>query len=379
MIQLTQTPQFNTDSSREDANWHWLPATWAIRDRDVEAIHSLAKKGLNVNTPSPSPDDNKITLLMIAAREGADQEVIAKLLELGADVHAKADNGGFDDYDAFELARRNGHKHVTDSLLAYCEGKDGHGDDEWLRAAIENDQRDLVNRLLRSSLRWNLNDALNVAIANDDYELARQLVKRGAHMSEEYTIYFANAADNLARVRFLLDCGSSPVEGLPLAARNGNVELVKLLLDNGADIDERIGSHTALHAAVAGGHFRIADLLLKKGASVNTDDGPTYHPRTPLTSAIEQLYERQFDEPFRHSCLQMIRKLLKHGADPDHEVECSHRDDDRPPWTETAHNLVWMAGDQEPQLRALLNRYSASNRQQARWRLSTLFRRRQSD
>ena len=373
MIQIRQPPKSATDLTDTDTDALWLPAVWAVRDQDAQAIRALVTKGLNVNARSPIPDENKITLLMIAARDGADRAVFAQLLELGADIHARAETHGYDDFDAFELARRNGHDEVTDILLAACVERDEHGDDEWLRAAIENNQRDLVGQLLGSGMRWDLDKALNVAIVNDDYDLARQLVENGAQLTEGYTILEAVSADNLARVRFLADHSSSPVEGLSLAAGNGNFELVKLLLDYGAGIDEDTGSRTALHAAVAGGHFRIAEMLLKKGASVNTDDGPTYYPSTPLTSAIEQLHEHQLDEPFRQSCFRMIRKLLKHGANPDYELEQSDRDElfRR---TVTAIDFAWMAGKKEPQLRTLLKKYSNGDRQRGRWKLGRLFR-----
>lgn len=129
MIQIRQPPESNTDLTGAEADGLWLPAVWAIRDHDADAIRALVAKGLNINARSPLPDDRKITLLMIAARDGADRAVISQLLELGADVHARAETYGHDEYDAFELARRNGHEHVTDAFLAVCVVRKEQGDD----------------------------------------------------------------------------------------------------------------------------------------------------------------------------------------------------------------------------------------------------------
>lgn len=64
-------------------------------------------------------------------------------------------------------------------------------------------------------------------------------------------------------------------EGLPLylAAREGRVDMVTLLLDNEADINARDASGaTALHGAAIGGSRAVAELLLAKGADANAQN-----------------------------------------------------------------------------------------------------------
>lgn len=58
------------------------------------------------------------------------------------------------------------------------------------------------------------------------------------------------------------------------AARNGDIERLKSLLDNGADVnakDEKNGA-APLHYAAGHGHARAVKLLLDKGAEVNARD-----------------------------------------------------------------------------------------------------------
>jgi len=51
------------------------------------------------------------------------------------------------------------------------------------------------------------------------------------------------------------------------AAKNGNLELVKFLLDRGADIEEKDGSEdTPLNEAARKGHIEIVRLLINRGA-----------------------------------------------------------------------------------------------------------------
>lgn len=70
---------------------------------------------------------------------------------------------------------------------------------------------------------------------------------------------------------------------LPLheAAVHGHLEIVHLLLDHKASMNDRGGSEcngiTPLHDAASNGHLEIIELLLNKGASAlaKTDDGNT--------------------------------------------------------------------------------------------------------
>jgi hypothetical protein len=70
---------------------------------------------------------------------------------------------------------------------------------------------------------------------------------------------------------------TSPTMGytpLMCAVEKGNIEIVKLLIENGADVNIKSGRGTALHIAVEYGYPDIVRLLLDKGAEVSIVGSP---------------------------------------------------------------------------------------------------------
>ena len=73
------------------------------------------------------------------------------------------------------------------------------------------------------------------------------------------------------------------------AAREGDADRVRKLLDAGADVDVRNANkgrlqYTPLHWAAFNGHLEIAEILISRGADLDAED-PTYS--TPLYLAVE--------------------------------------------------------------------------------------------
>ena len=113
---------------------------------------------------------------------------------------------------------------------------------------------------------------------------------------------------NLEMVNLLLDHGAdvnladiNGVTPLRQAVKNGYTEIVKLLLEHKANINCSVFGDTLMHIATCrgDGYLEIVKLLVEYGAAINTFD---YYRRTPLSNAC------------KYKNLKMVKFLIEHGA-----------------------------------------------------------------
>ena len=91
-------------------------------------------------------------------------------------------------------------------------------------------------------------------------------------------------------VAFLGGCATAPVATIHTTTKTCNVESVKQLLANGADVNVKNASEwTPLHIAAQFGHVEMVEFLLSKGANVNAKD---LWGKTPLNRAAGFGYTR---------------------------------------------------------------------------------------
>lgn len=123
-------------------------------------------------------------------------------------------------------------------------------------------------------------------------------------------LYDAARAKDSGRVKLLLEAGANPNQRSPydgplhVAARLGLSEIATGLIEAGADVElPGFGGVRPLHAATVAQQAKVVSLLLRRGASVDALDNTG---RTPLLSFMSS----------DATDLATLKALLTSGADP---------------------------------------------------------------
>ena len=327
----------------------------AARQRDAAAVRALLAKGADVN----APDGDGSTALHWAAANG-DVALTQALLKAGANVKAVTRIGAI---TPLFMAARSGNAPVVEALLsAGASAADANANGTTaLMVAAASGSGPTVQLLLGRGADPNASDKTNGQTA-----LMFAAARNGADAIRVLLVHHADpsALTNvvpLKRVR--VDANGDPLpdkvekpadsagekrpgvgfnkEGIPLrggdervfgatviggmtalhfAAREGNAEAVRALLDGGADVNlVSGGEHTsAIVEAIINGHLDLAKELLENGADptlANIDR------LTPLYAAIDMRwrhntwYPQPSIEQEKTNYLAFMSELIDYGAD----------------------------------------------------------------
>lgn len=203
--------------------------------------------------------------------------------------------------------------------------------------AISNEDDQMIDSLLAMNIPLDfprmsfMMSPLMIASQKGDLPLVQKLVESGAdinkvHENEIYEVYdalyYAASYNHLDITRYLLANGSN-VSGKELA-RTKNPEIVKLLLENGADPNHVLEGYEGdygwpvLWNQVSMGNKAIVELLLQAGAEEGpcwynmtepTDDFPNFIPCDQVENPVEEKKETIWTQAVGRNV--EMRQLLK--------------------------------------------------------------------
>ena len=363
----------------------------AAMNGNREAVRALLKDGADVNTTQA----DGMTALHWAAQKG-DVELAKMLLYASANLKATTRIGG---YTPLLIASKNGDAAMIDTLTqagADADAPTMNGTTPLMLAAAAGKPA-AVKALLAHGANVNAKEAvkgetaLTFAAAFGRADVIRVLTAGGADVRATTNAIdlagFAKeeqerlAAERAANTSAQAGRGNAPAAGrggapqiagvnrqynytelvgfwgglapMHLAARQGEIESVKALLDAGADVNQRGAGDpvTPMLIATLNGHFDIARFLLDKGADPNLAQSNGVAPLYAALNcqwAAKALYPQPRAYEQQHaSYLDLMTALLEKGADPNarltRKVWYAQYDFDQSGVDETGSTPFWRA------------------------------------
>ena len=291
---------------------------WASHRDDLDSAALLVGAGANVN----AANDLGATPLWIACENGS-ASLVRMLLQAGADPNRALLLGE----TPLMVASRSGSADVVEQLLlkgANVNARAARGQTALMWAAAQR-HPEVVKRLLAKGADVHSRSAVwsqMMAVPPHGVPLYNKVIPQGG----DTALLFAARSGNLASATLLVAAGANVndadawgVSATVLAAHSGFGELVAFLLERGADPNAAQAGFTALHAAIMHRDVAMASALLAHGADAAapietwtpTRRSSKDHNFAPeLVGATPYWLAARFSEP------DMMRLLLKHGADP---------------------------------------------------------------
>ncbi len=265
---------------------------WAVERDDAEMADVLIRAGARITARTREG----VTPLQLAATNGS-APMIDRLLKAGADPN-----------EPLTRARD------TALMMAARTGAAGA-----VRLLIE------AGAEVNAKEAWGGTTALMWAVSEGHVEAARLLIAAGADVKARSNFVApANGRGFEGRTPLTGTADAKAAEfasgwltPLMLAAREGHVELSRVLVGAGADVNAAAGDgKTALAMAIFNGNYEVASVLVDSKADVNTADAQRF---TPLFWAVDRRnMETAPNFPWMVTLdpLPLIRKMLDAGANP---------------------------------------------------------------
>ncbi|XP_043505230.1 serine/threonine-protein phosphatase 6 regulatory ankyrin repeat subunit B-like [Polistes fuscatus] len=259
----------------------------AIEKRDLKKVIDLISEGANVNACGYT---GMFPLQIAIKRES--KEIIEELLHKGADVNIEVH-----DKKLVEYAMEQSNIDIVKLLVEKGATIKFHNNNEEniLRYLIKNGMLELLQCIIEEiNINFQTKDGhtlLIMAAEEGQLEIVKFLCNMGININ-------ARSSRNSTALHFAIGNSSAP-----------KFEIVQFLIDNGAEIDvENSFGYTPLQNALYNNNFKVAKLLIEKGADVNRIYMNTHYARQRLGGTLLHWASRNYNSD------QATKFLIKNGA-----------------------------------------------------------------
>jgi uncharacterized protein len=279
------------------------PLAMASLQGNTAMIERLLKAGASAKQRGPNGE----TMVMFAARNG-NPAAVRMLVAAGADVNAKENLRGT---TALMWAAERRNSEAVRALLELG------ADHRAISGAAGLPRNYFANRVNTAAVNGSQKRRLAAAAAGRTYE--EQLAWERAQPAPPPSQTDDDDADVV--VSGLVGTGGGGLTALVFAAREGDLESARALLDAGADVNQQTTyGWTPLLTAVNNRNYRLAAHLIERGANVNLANRGGW---TSLYLATDNRNIEGGDYPVPKpdlDHLELITLLLQKGADPNARV-----------------------------------------------------------
>jgi uncharacterized protein len=310
---------------------------WAVYRDDLDAADLLIRAGANVRAATREG----VTPLAMASLYGS-VPMVERLLKAGADAKERGPNGE----TMLMFAARNGNPGLIEILVAA--GAEVNATERLrgttaLMWAVEQQHPEAVKALLAARAdpgaksgpaglpRNYVANRVNVTAVQESQQRRRRAAEAGRTYEQQLELERRQPAPAQAQappdddtevvVAGLVGSGGGGLTALVLAAREGDIESARALVDAGADLNQVTEyGWTPLLTAVNNRNYELASMLIDRGADVNIANKGGW---TPLYLATDNRNIEGGDYPVPtpdRDHLDIIALLLEKGANPNARV-----------------------------------------------------------
>ncbi|KAJ9642435.1 hypothetical protein H2199_004816 [Coniosporium tulheliwenetii] len=222
---------------------------------DLKAMQLLLNRGADIT----AKDDHGNTALHVAAHFG-NQAMVEMLLEKGLQSTTRTGSKDARGSTPLHMAAEAGSEAIVKLLLDNGADHNAMAEHGYYASNDDNDSDTIIANFLWDEAQGSF--LRQIPTEMPTLRRTNSGMKRGA--------YVQNWMEGSAFLLPTMSYGGSP---LNCAAFRGHVDVVRMLLERGADVGSKDSTRTAaLWRAAAGGHDSVVTLLLEHGADVNTKD-----------------------------------------------------------------------------------------------------------